>query len=459
LTWAPVIEAQIGRGLAIAVQLRLVDRLDELPVGERLLCNALRYLASAPVPGAQRAEVAAQLLDAWPGRLAEGEVDELDEGRLPSGNVVLISGVQVPSLSAKTCRAYLEDGHTIVVWNLHPSAIDYWQSVTGRAITLFEPEHDVYQLVRTTPSPLLRGISNEDTCWLENWQYRRDRTKERIVERLAVVDGGTSLLENATRSALDVLFGDERASEVDRMPTVSAYLNQAPPRVGGGLVQLAVGGGQVLICQIRWCPDKWQFRRLLGMLLWNLGVAAGSDVLAGEHTPVSGKHSDGMPERMRVVRGIDRETLEELLQSSGRQVEYCSDNATFRLWPGWADVDTPGGRIAATDVEGSGKIYLGMGVHSPEPRKLVETVGGLPNPDLQTFLRLAGSGVVRAWVNGKLWGEAAVSQKRPDEIADIDLEAGANILLLEWAPGSLTASLGLRFENKDRQPEITFRFA
>jgi hypothetical protein len=219
-----------------------------------------------------------------------------------------------------------------------------------------------------------------------------------------------------------------------------------------------VGEGQVLFCQIRWRPEKWQFRRFLGMLLWNLGVAAGSDVLAGEHTPVAGKHSDGYPEEMRIVRGIDRETLAELLQLSGRQVEYCSDNATFRLWPRWDLVRTPGGRVAASDVQGSGTIYVGLEVHSPEPRKLVETVGGLPNPDLQTFLRLSGTGRARVWVNSKLWGEDEISEDQPAEIADIDLEAGANLVLVEWEPGCSAASLGLRFENKDRRPEITFRF-
>jgi hypothetical protein len=122
-------------------------------------------------------------------------------------------------------------------------------------------------------------------------------------------------------------------------------------------------------------------------------------------------------------------------------------------------VDTPGGRVAASDLEGTGTVYVGLEVHSPESRKLVETVGGLPNPDLQTFLRLSGAGRARVWVNSKMWGEAEISEEQPAEIADIDFEAGANLVLIEWDPGSFAASLGMRFENKDRRPEITFRFA
>jgi hypothetical protein len=61
-------------------------------------------------------------------------------------------------------------------------------------------------------------------------------------------------------------------------------------------------------------------------------------------------------------------------------------------------------------------------------------------------------------VNGTAWGAVRVSEGEPAEIADIDFEAGSNLVLLQWDPDCSTASLGLRFENKDRQPEITFQF-
>lgn len=458
LTWAPVIEAQIGQGLVVASQLRLIDRLEEIPIANRLLSNALRYLAYAPAPGQGQAAITAQLYSLWPEGLAADRTVQLDEGQRPMEGIALLSGEHVPSLPVDAWKTYLQDGNTIVLCNLCPETIDYWQTVTGCAIMLFEPEYDIYQLVRAASSPLLNGISNEDTCWLENWQYRRNPTKERIADWLVVVDGGTNLLENATRSVLDVLYGDGKASEVDRMPTVSAYIDQDPPRVGGGLVQIPVEGGQVLISQIHWRPEKFQFRRFLGLLLWNLGIATGSDVLAGAHTPMTGKRSDGYPEEMRVVRNIAPDTLEELLQLCARQVEYCSDNATFRLWPQWTLVNTPGGRIDASELEGAGMIYVGLEVNSAQPRKLVATVGGLPNPDLQTFLRLSGGGRVQVWVNGKVRGAVRISEEHLADIADIDLEAGGNLVLLQWDPDGSTASLELRFENKDRQPEITFQF-
>jgi hypothetical protein len=103
-------------------------------------------------------------------------------------------------------------------------------------------------------------------------------------------------------------------------------------------------------------------------------------------------------------------------------------------------------------------IIVGIEVFSPEPRKLMPTVGGLPNPNLQTSLHLSGSGQVRAWVNGALWGEYDLPPGSSTYIADIDLEAGSNFVVLFWEPATPDAALAFRFEDKDRRPEVTFAF-
>lgn len=476
LAWAPVIEAQVGAGTVIASQLRLADRLDELPVGDRLLRNALAYLAAtarAAIGGAQGADAQPIAVDAalqadWPARLALDLAPWLPNAPLLAGEgsgvrssasapVALVSGAQPPDLPADRCRRALEEGATLIVWDLAEAARPYWEAVIGRPVELFAPEHATYQLVKTAPDPLTAAISNEDICWLENWSYRRERRKEIIVERLLNVEGGATLLANATRSGLDVLFGDERASERQRMLAMSAYFDAPPPRAGGGLVRVATGRGQILFCQVRWRPDLPQFRRFLGLLLWNLGLRAGSDVLAGERTPTAGKRSDGYPTTLRVARGLDAAALAGLIELATRRVEYCSDNMTFRNWSGWRSVETPAGRLDAAAVPGTGPILIGLEVHSGEPRKLIETVGGLPNPDLQTSLALAGGGRVRAWINGADRGELALAPA--GRLADIDFEAGANLALLVWEPPTADASLALRFEDRTGRPEITFEFA
>jgi hypothetical protein len=304
----------------------------------------------------------------------------------------------------------------------------------------------------------LAGISNEDTCWLDNYTYRSTQEKEPIVEALLDIDGATVHLENAPRSGLDTLYGDEQATEWKRMPALSALFDAPSPRVGGALVEVAVGAGRVLFCQLRWRPDLWRFRRFLGLLLWNLELPMATDILAGERTSTSGQVSDGYPLQVRVAHGLGQHALEELLALSKRRVEYCTDNATFREWPGWKQVSTPEGRLWAASVEGEGPILVGMEVRSPELRKFMQTVGGLPNPDLQTSLRLAGSGRVRAWVNGIAWGEYSLSPESPTYIADVDFEAGSNFVVLLWEPVAPDANLSFRFESKDHRPEVTFAF-
>ncbi len=567
LAWAPVIEARVGAGTVIASQLRLADRLDELPVGDRLLRNALEYLAAAARAATSRPVMAdAALRSTWPDGLeldltpwpaalkitaedAEGaenlkvsassapsvvtfspaalkitaedaedaenlkvsafsapsavtfspaalkitaedaedaenlkvsafsapsavtfspaalkitaeDAEDAENLKVSASSapsaVVLVSGERPPDLPADHCRRALEEGATVIVWGLAEAGRSYWEAVSGRRIALFEPEHAAYQLVKTQPDPLTAAISHEDICWIENWPYRRNQPKEVIVDRLLTVAGGENLLENATRSGLDVLFGDDQASERTRMVAMSAYFEAPPPAVGGGLVRLAVGHGQLIFCQIRWRPDKPQFRRILGLLLWNLGVRAGTDVLAGERTPTAGKRSDGYPTTLRVARGLDAAALAGLVETATRRVEYCSDNMTFRNWPGWQSVEAPAGRVTAAAVAGTGPIVIGLEVHSSEPRKFTETVGGLPNPDLQTSLALAGGGRIRAWINGADRGELVLAGA--GRIADIDFEAGANLVLLAWEPPAPDASLALRFEDRAGRPEITFKF-
>jgi len=89
---------------------------------------------------------------------------------------------------------------------------------------------------------------------------------------------------------------------------------------------------------------------------------------------------------------------------------------------------------------------------------MMQTLGGLPNPDLQTFLRLEGAGRVKAWVNGAPWADLSLQPGLPAYVSDIDFEAGVNCVLLAWQPNSPTDTLRLLFENKDHRPETTFAF-
>ncbi len=241
------------------------------------------------------------------------------------------------------------------------------------------------------------------------------------------------------------------------MPRLSAYFDGPQPKIGGGLVEVPLGAGRVIFCQVRWQPELWQFRRFLGLLLWNLGVAAATDVLAGDATPTAGQASHGYPGWMRAAR-VDDAALQQVLSLGKRRAESYAVNMPYRQWPGWRTVETPDGRLDAAPLAGEGIVAIGLEVQSPEPRKFMQTIGGLPNPDLQTFLRLQGAGRVRAWVNSVEWGNTSLNAEGPTYVSDIDFEAGSNFVVLAWEPGAPGATLALCFENKDRRPETTFAF-
>ena len=443
LQWAPVIEAHIGQGAIIASQLRLADKLDALPMADRFLRNALAYLADfEPTAPAETLVIHETLRP---------------EDIAPAG-VAWMSGAQAPELDAGALADRLAQGETALVWGLSAEAAPYWERVIGRRIELFTPEHTVYQLIAPREggwSPLLAGLSNEDTCWLENWTYTQTNRKERIVDQLIRIDGGIVHLRNATDSGLDILFGDGQATEWKRMPALSRFFDGPRPKVGAGLIEVPVGAGRVIFCQMRWMPEWWQFRRFLGLLLWNLGERTATDVLAGERTPSAGRQSEGYPAQARMARVTPQE-LDEILSLGKRRAESYAVNMPFRQWRGWQMVEGAAGCFNAP--AGTGLVAIGLEVICPEPRKFMQTIGGLPNPDLQTFLRLSGSGHARAWVNGAPWGEAALQPDSAAYVTDIDFEAGSNFVVLAWTPEGDGATLSLRFENKDRRPETTFAF-
>jgi hypothetical protein len=102
---------------------------------------------------------------------------------------------------------------------------------------------------------------------------------------------------------------------------------------------------------------------------------------------------------------------------------------------------------------------VGFQVHSPGPRKAMRTLGGLPNPGLQTVLRLAGEGHVHLWINAREVGRYDLKRGEALRVPDIDLEVGANPVLLRWEAPAFNSTLSMRFENRDRQPEVTFSFS
>jgi hypothetical protein len=444
LDWSPLIESRIGNGIVVASQLRISDRLNDLPIAGKLLVNAIKYLAGCEVNEISQTQITDSLKEAFSG----WDINSSEESQ--------IQIVDADNCDARRIREQLDSGATIFVFGLSPENSTQWSDIAGTALDVFVPEHTTYQLVITGEDELLCGLSNQDVCWLDNWTYRPVSAKEPIVDYLVCASGGKSLLENARYSGLDVLYGDEQATEWKRMPALSRCFDSEPPKSGSGMIRIPVGSGSILFCQIKLIPELWQFKRFISVLFRNLGVCSDTNILAGDCVPMSATLGKGFPEAVHITRDISHANLNELLiRAKHKSDTFDGANVLYTSWSGWFDAATPDGLIHADEP---GSILLGFVAMSPESRKFCQTVGGLPNPDLQTFMRLSGSGSVKTWVNGVLWSELTLDEGVFSYVSDIDFEAGANAVTMLWTSGK-SGDLSLLFENKDRRVETSFQFS
>jgi len=90
------------------------------------------------------------------------------------------------------------------------------------------------------------------------------------------------------------------------------------------------------------------------------------------------------------------------------------------------------------------------------PRKFMRLEGGLPDPNQQTFLDLAGEGFVQIYVNGVLHGSAEMHGDTA-AVPDINLEASWNSVLLRFVPAG-SGRLRLLWRDVHHRAETTFAF-
>jgi hypothetical protein len=65
---------------------------------------------------------------------------------------------------------------------------------------------------------------------------------------------------------------------------------------------------------------------------------------------------------------------------------------------------------------------------------------------------------VKAWINGRLLGEAALDPDAWTPLPPADLESDWNTCLLRWTPGGPGAALSHQWRNHLGRPEAEFTF-
>ncbi len=462
LSWTPLLEVNIGKGIIIASQLKISNKMQELPVADKILRNCLRYLSNYQPEKSNALYVDGTMQKRFT-KLDKNIESEIFENNISGdeNKILFVEGANEPALNTTEMKKYAQSGSTVFVWNMNKNTVDYWKKVIDRDINIWKPEHEVYQLIRTDYQKkgkgLFRGLSNESTCWIRNFWYVPKPFKETIVDNLIEIENSRPLLQTAVASNFDVLYGDYKMAEPTRMKVMSRHrIKGTPVKKGYGLVEVDIGKGKIIFSQMKWKNDFMPFNRLMSQLLMNLNIAPSSKILDGEKVKGAGKVSSGYPESVRIAKNLGEEKLEEALEISTRKIEYCSDNAYFNKWENWNSVSTPKGIL--TDSSSS-DVLAGIVVHSPVPRKLVKSLGGLPNPELQTILQLKGRGKVDVWVNGKNYAEdEQLNIEGKTLIADINLESGSNFVLIYWKKRKGNQGLSIQFIDRQRRPETSFSF-
>ena len=136
LGYTPLFESPFGDGLIIACQLRLNDRLGDIPAAEQIFLNMLKR-ADSYRPNSVNTPLF---------------VHSIDKQRI------------------EDCVRQAHDGCTVVVNDANDSDLHLWAKALGISLKV-KDVGEVYQLVRVTDDAILNGISNEDTCGVESYTY------------------------------------------------------------------------------------------------------------------------------------------------------------------------------------------------------------------------------------------------------------------------------------------------
>ena len=445
LLWTPLFETRVGRGLLIACQLRVTDKIDDHPAALKLLYAMLRHAADRRLSTASKCAVVGDLGDL----LSNLAITATDTAR---AQVILASSEAASDLTA--CRALIdmaERGKTILIPNVDRSCAQSLRAEMGNDLRLVEVD-TVYNLVRWGDDSLLESISHQETYWLDRAHYSPpSNVNMPMTTRLLRCSAAEELLVSEYASAWREFMTLGANSERSRMPVMTHLLWSDERRHAAGLLRLRVGRGEMLLCQIPFLAQYAPSRRFWGLLMSNLGVRTDLTLLDGDTTVAGSQRSDGSPQKVRYLANPTPAQVRRIL-SYQKPSEYRLPNDGLTAAFLWAEAETPGGKLALDEQPEEVIIYYQ--IDPGRPRVKQEVVGGWPDPNQQTLLDLSGQGRVVVYINGEKHQEIDLQGR--GMTTDIDLHQYWNTVVLHWFPRG--RSLGMFWHNRQNQPEIEFQF-
>jgi hypothetical protein len=267
-SWSEMIEVYLGKGSIVAVQLPLVEKFGTEPMAAELFRRLLTYMAkpvyrniAPPSPAAKSTAALAVLGGATDPVLAKFKEARVEAEFLakpdPAMPVTMIDlNAQSALPDAALLHSYAAEGGTLILHRLRPEHAAWAEALTGQKVQVQVQPYMAWtdRQVLQRRSGIVDGLNNLDFYW---------RT---------FIDGEDG--QACYQVSLAVPKGQERG-QVLYVVKVSGADDYLFP---GGLVEVQVGKGRVVIDQLKWeLPDVGLWcgspTRVFSTMLTNLGVA------------------------------------------------------------------------------------------------------------------------------------------------------------------------------------------
>ncbi len=451
LLWTPLFETRSGKGIALASQLRLTEKMADHPSANKLLEQILSYLSGwTPVTSASGLAVTNLSDKAMLEKLGIRTTDENSAG------VIISSGKSFPEDGAiAALNKKVADGATLIIHNLDSAGLTVIAKKWGIDVKPVNlgPQ---YNLVRDVNSVLLNGISNQETYWLDKAHYTpMTNENHKMTDWLISSSDGLSLLSSESESCWREFYTEGAQSEWLRMPVVTHLLFNGSRKRASGMMVFTVGKGKLILTQVPLPENEYAKSKIYwSQLLANLNVAFSKNLFEGEKVTFGAQKSNGYPDSVRIIINPDTELLRSII-AKGDPGETSERFTNQGLLDGfkWAVMKTPAGEIRLP--AGCSEVIIQYELKPGRPRKLQEVVGGLPDPGQQTLLDLFGKGKVTLYVNG-----AEYKSINPDgskaNIPDINLNQNWNSILIHFIPEM--NDFKMLWRNRQSIPETEFQF-
>ena len=261
LTWTPLMEVYIGKGSILATQLSLTSLWKTEPMAAEMLIRMLAYL-DQPIYRSPQASLAiiGYASEAVKNRLAEIRANI--DAKPQAGDVLLFdmsmsetwknSDQFLPSLPVDQVK----NGAALIIHRITPQYADWLSKLLGKGVKITVEPYQSWedrQMIDDRDNGLVAGINNADFYW-------RSHIVSEAPDATEQVSNGVPQKHR---------FGTEYVVYVEGVKDVL---------FPGGLVEVPVGKGRVIIDQLNWeMPDTnivgGSPQRVISMLLTNLGVA------------------------------------------------------------------------------------------------------------------------------------------------------------------------------------------